>query len=137
VYDYMPGKADWIARALPLEGDKAREPRAIDFVRHDAVTCDLQTPIGEVRERVRASPFPFGVVLHDGVLLGQLRGAALAGDPDVRAESVMKPGPSTSRPDTAPDRLLTKLQAADLATAVLTDPEGRLLGVVRRDDLPS
>ena len=29
------------------------------------------------------------------------------------------------------------LRAKDLKTAVLTDPDGRLLGVVRREDLPS
>jgi hypothetical protein len=133
----MPGKADWMARALPLEGDKAHEPRAIDFVRHDVVTCDLHTPTGEVRQRVQASRFLFAFVVHDGVLLGRLRNAALSGDPGVRAESVMEPGPSTSRPDTDPATLLAKLQDADLTTAVLTDPEGRLLGVVRRDDLLS
>jgi hypothetical protein len=47
------------------------------------------------------------------------------------------PGPSTTRPDTDPHKLHAKLQEMDLTSAVLTDPEGRLVGVVRRDDLPS
>ena len=136
VYDYMPGKVDWMARALPMEGDKASKPRAIDFGCHDAVTCDLDTRIGEVRERVQASAFGFAFVVHDGVLLGRLRKAALVGDADAFAESVMEPGPSTTRPDTDPHKLRAKLETAHLTTAVLTDPEGRLLGVVRRDDLP-
>ena len=69
------------------------------------------------------------------MLLGRLRKAALQGDPQARAEDVMEPGPSTTRPDTPPDKLLATLQRANLTTAVITDPEGTLLGVVRRSDL--
>ncbi|MGI8920077.1 MAG: hypothetical protein ACR2HD_00140 [Solirubrobacteraceae bacterium] len=71
----------------------------------------------------------------DGVLFGRLRRAALEGNPDMRAEDRMELGPSTTRPDTSPDTLLTKLCGADLTIAVLSDPEGRLLGIVRRRDL--
>ncbi|HET8536994.1 MAG TPA: CBS domain-containing protein [Solirubrobacteraceae bacterium] len=133
----MPGKVDWMARGLLLEGDKARAPRAIDFARQDVVTCDLDTPVAEVRERVHESPFGFAFVVHDDVLLGRLRKAALEGHDATRAESVMEPGPSTTRPDTDPHKLRAKLEDADLTTAVLTDPEGRLLGIVRRNDLPA
>jgi CBS domain-containing protein len=132
----MAGKADWMARGLALEGDKAGEPRAIDFAARDVVTCGLRDTIGALRERVAGSPYGFAFVVgEDGVLLGRLRRAALEGDPRVRAEDVMEPGPSTSRPDMPPAQLLAKLDRAQLRTAVLTDPEGRLLGVVRRDDL--
>jgi hypothetical protein len=37
----------------------------------------------------------------------------------------------------SPAALVAKLEKADLTTAVLTDPEGRLLGIVRRTDLES
>src|SRR3954467_8468852 len=119
VYDYMPGKVDWMARALPLEGEKAADPRAIDFARQDVVTCELHDLVGAVRDRVARSPYGFAFVLTGGVLLGRLRKAALEGDPDARAEDAMEPGPSTTRPDSAPDQLLSKLQRADLTTAVL------------------
>jgi CBS domain-containing protein len=134
----MPGKVDWMARGLPLEGGKAGEPRAIDFAARDVVTCGLQDTMGAVRERVAQSRYGFAfVVSEDAVLLGRLRKAALEGDPAARAEDVMEPGPSTSRPDTPPAELLAKLDRGQLRTAVLTDPDGRLLGVVRRDDLAS
>jgi CBS domain-containing protein len=134
----MPGKVDWMARGLLLEGEKASEPRAIDFAGRDVVTCGLEETMGGLRERVARSPFGFAfVVSGDGVLLGRLRKAALEGDPADRAEDVMEPGPSTSRPDTPPGQLLAKLDRADLGTAVLSDPDGRLLGVVRRADLGS
>jgi hypothetical protein len=56
VYDYAPGKADWLARGLPREGDKAHEARAVDVVRTDVVTCDLGAEIADVRAQVDASP---------------------------------------------------------------------------------
>jgi CBS domain-containing protein len=135
VFDYTPGKVDWLARGRPVEGDKADEPRALDFARQDVVTCELSDSVGSVRERVAESAYGFAFVVADGVLMGRLRRAALEGSPDERAEAVMEPGPSTSRPDTPPGELLEKLQKADLTTAVLSDPEGRLLGVVLRADL--
>lgn len=136
VHDYMPGKVDWMARGLALEGEKAGEPRAIDFARDDVATCGLDSTMGDVRERVDTSPYGVAFVLGpDGVLLGRLRKTAMTGDPSARAEDVMEPGPSTTRPDTPPDKLLTKLQRASLTTAVLTNPDGQLLGIVRRTDL--
>ena len=125
-----------MARGLPLEGEKASEPRAIDVARTDVATCGLDDTIGSVRERAALSRYGFAFVLGPGgVLLGRLRRAALAGDADARAEDLMEPGPSTTRPDTAPDKLLAKLATADLTTAVLSDPEGRLMGIVCREDL--
>jgi CBS domain-containing protein len=136
VYDYTPGKVDWMARGLPMEGEKAGEPRAIDIARTDVVTCGLEDTIGAVRDRVADSPYGFAFVLgRGGVLLGRLRKAALETNADIKAEDVMEPGPSTTRPDTSPDKLLAKLEKVDLTVAVLTDPDARLLGIVRRGDL--
>lgn len=83
-----------------------------------------------------ASPFGFALVLCDGVLLGRLRRAALQGDAEAFAEDVMEPGPSTVRAQTDPRELRERLEKKELKTAVITDPDGRLLGVVRREDLP-
>ncbi len=138
VYDYMPSKVDWLARGLPMEGEQADAPRALRFARQDAVTCGSDETMGVVRERVVASPYGFAfVTTEEGVLLGRLRKVVLDGDPAAVAAQVMEPGPSTTRPDTPPDKLLAKLQHANLKTAVLSDPEGRLLGLVRREDLPA
>jgi predicted transcriptional regulator len=136
VYDFMPSKVDWMARGLPMEGANADAPRAIDFARQDVVTCRLDDTVGSVRPLVAASPHGFAfVTTADCILLGRLRKAALEGDADRRVGEVMEPGPSTSRPDLDPGELLAKLQKTDLTTAVLSDPEGRLLGIVRRTDL--
>jgi CBS domain-containing protein len=137
VYDYMPGKADWLARGLPREGDKAKEPHAVDYARTDAITCPPHERIRAIRDRAAASPYGFAFVTSPhGVLLGRLRTAALEGDLDPVAEAVMEPGPSTVRADTRPGELRERLQRRNLTTAVITDPDGRLLGVVRAADLP-
>jgi CBS-domain-containing membrane protein len=101
------------------------------------VTCGLDDRIGDVRPRVADSPYGFGLVVHDGdLVLGRLRMSAMkdAAD-DARAEDVMSPGPSTVRADTEAKELAEKLDAKDLKTALVTDPEGRLMGVVLRKDL--
>jgi hypothetical protein len=136
VFDYMPGKVDWLARGLPREGEKAAEPRAVDYARRDVVTCALHDPAGAVREAIEASPYGFALVLDAaGVLLGRLRRSAIDAADDGSAEALMEPGPSTVRADAAPDRLRERLERGGLQTAVVTDPDGRLLGVARRADL--
>jgi CBS domain-containing protein len=76
-------------------------------------------------------------VVHDGdIVLGRLRMSEMHdADPQARAEEVMSPGPSTVRADTEAEELAEKLDAKNLKTALVTTPEGRLIGVVLRKDL--
>jgi CBS domain-containing protein len=135
VYDYVPGKADWLAHGLPVEGDAADAPTAGRLAREDVVTCGLHDPVREVRERVERSPHGFALVASDGgVLLGRLRASAMKAS-DELAEAVMEPGPSTVRADTPAAELAERLAKRDLRTAVVSTPEGKLIGVVRRSDL--
>ncbi len=135
VYDYVPGKVDWLARGLPREGYEAAGRRAVDAILHDVATALLDDRIGDVRPRVEASPYGFALVVSDGgVLLGRLRRAALEGDPEQRASAVMEAGPSTVRPDTPLDELRARLEDRGLRSAVVTTPDGVLLGLVRRQD---
>ena len=136
VYDYVAGKADWLAHGLPTEGEQAQIPRAKDVLRRDAVTARPEEPVGVVAARVAGSPYGFAlVVAQDSTLLGRLRKAMLAGDPAARAEQVMEAGPSTVRADRPLAELAERLGSHGLHTAVVTGPDGRLLGVVRRADM--
>jgi CBS domain-containing protein len=136
LYDYVAGKADWLARALPTEGDEPRPRRAADLLRRDVATADMHERLAAVLPRVHASPYGFALVTgRGGVLLGRLRRAALEGDPAATAEQVMEAGPSTIRPDTEATALARRLRERELTTAVVTDPDGVLLGVVRLVDL--
>jgi Mg/Co/Ni transporter MgtE len=89
-----------------------------------------------VRERVAASRYGFAFVVSGGrVLLGRLRRAALEGDPTLTAEAVMERGPSTIRADKQLEPLAERMRRDDLTCLPITTPEGKPLGVVRRDDL--
>jgi hypothetical protein len=117
VYDYVAGKADWLARGLPREGEKATERRALDIAADDVVTCPLDAPVGDVRERVEASRYGFAfVVSSDGVLLGGLRRSALEQADDVIAETVMEPGPSTIRADAAIAPIVERMRSRNLTS---------------------
>jgi CBS domain-containing protein len=133
----VPGKVDWLARSLPVEGELADARTAGKLAKKNVVTATLDDRIQDVRPRVADSPYGFGLVVHDGdLVLGRLRMSAMKDAPDdARAEQIMTPGPSTVRADTEADELAKKLDAKDLKTALVTTPEGRLIGVVLRNQL--
>ena len=136
VYDYAAGKVDWRAHNLAAEGDDAEPPTAGRAARDDAVRCALEDRVGEVRARIADSPYGFALVVAPGsVLLGRLRGSALDCNPALPVEEVMEAGPSTVRPHTAASDLAKRLADRNLRWALVTDPEGRLLGVASREDL--
>ena len=137
VYDYVPGKADWLARGLPSEGTDAARPRVCALARDDVVTCSLDTRTGGLIEKIDASPYGFALVIADGgTLLGRVRRSKLAdADSVATAEDVMDPGPSTVRADLDVDELRKRLDKRDLKTALVSTPEGRLIGVVTRGAL--
>jgi CBS domain-containing protein len=135
VYDYVAGKADWLAHGLPTHGEQADVPRAKDLLRNDMVTARLGEPVDAIRQRVTRSPYGFAlVVAEDGTLLGRLGAAALESDPDATAQAVMEAGPSTVRADSKLEDLAERMRRHHLQAMAVTTPEGRLLGVLRRDD---
>ena len=100
------------------------------------VTCRLTDTIGDVAVRIRDSGYGFALVTSlSGVLLGRLRASALNIPPDTPTEQAMENGPSTVRPGTPAGELATRLRARDLTTAIITTPEGELIGIARRADL--
>ncbi len=133
VYDYTTGKADWLAHGLDTEGTQAGVLRARHALRSDVVAAVPDEPVGEVRARVAASPYGFGlVVAANGTLVGRLRAAALAADPAVPAEQVMEAGPSTVRSDRPLAELAAVMRDHDLTVMLVTSPEGWLLGLLPR-----
>jgi hypothetical protein len=135
VYDYAPGKVDWMAHSLPIEGTDADHPRGLTLMRDDVATCALDEPPDQVAHKVNATPYGFALALSPGrVVLGRVRRSRLA-DAGTSIETVMEPGPSTIRPRTTIEDLAARLARSEVRTLIVTDPEGKLLGVVRRDDV--
>jgi Mg/Co/Ni transporter MgtE len=135
VYDYAGGKLDWMAAGLPTEGTKAKQPRAADVARRDAPTCRLQDRLEGVQERVRAAGWDACVVTNDeGVVLGLLREDELGGDAALRVEEAMRPGPSTFRPFVSIEEMAHFMTEHNLETSPITTSDGRLVGLLRRED---
>ncbi len=135
VYDYVGGKSDWLAAGLSIEGDQANIPRAIDVVQRDVPTCRPSDLIGNVRDQVEAARDDVCIVTNDdGIVLGRLRLGALASDRGKAVHEVMESGPTTTRADAWLEGLVQRLYNAEVTSMLITTPEGRLLGVVYRED---
>jgi Mg/Co/Ni transporter MgtE len=136
VYDYVDGKLDWLAAGLPTEGTSAGRPRAADVARRDVPTCRLDESSGEVRDRVRAAGWDACVVVNgERVVLGLLRAEELERGGDEPIERVMRPGPSTFRPHVPIEEMAHFMTSHDLPTSPVTTSDGRLVGLLRREDV--
>jgi Mg/Co/Ni transporter MgtE len=137
VYDYTPGKVDWLAHGLPGEGMRADEPTAGSLARHDVATSPLDAATGDVRRAIADSPYGYALVLSPGgVVLARVRKSALDSLSDVDPiDTVLEPRPQTIRPHLTEAKLEERFGAYGLRTLVVTRPDGTLIGVVRRDDI--
>jgi CBS domain-containing protein len=135
VYEYAAGKLDWLAAGLPTEGTNAEKPRAGSLARKDVPTCRLDEPIGAVRARVeKAGRNACVVVNEERIVLGLLRSAELARGTDEPVEKVMRPGPSTFRPYVPIEEMAEYMIEHDMVSCPITTNEGRLVGLLRRED---
>jgi len=135
VFDYGAGKQDWLAAGLPTEGEHAGEPRAGGFARTDVPTCALDERVGEVRERVHAAGWNVCVVVNEErVVMGLLREEQLGSAGDAAVGQVMRPGPSTFRPNVPIDEMAHFMIEHDLESAPVTTSDGRLMGMLLRED---
>jgi CBS domain-containing protein len=136
VYDYVAGKKDWGSYGLPHEGTNVPARTAADVAHRDVPTCNLEDDLTAVRERVRAAGWDTCIVVNEqGVVLGRLGRKAIASDSAETVEQAMTPGPSTVRPSIGTDALLERIRDRDLTSFLVTTPDARLVGLVRRADL--
>ena len=135
VYRYAPGKADWLAAGLPTEGRRANTPRAANVARRDAPTCSPDEEVAEAAQRARRAGWDTCMVVNDErVVLGRLRGAALDTTDERPVDEVMEEGPTTTRADDDLGALVARMGRRNVRAIVVTDPDGRLVGVLRFDD---
>jgi CBS domain-containing protein len=131
----VDGKLDWLAAGLTIEGTNAERPRAGDVARRDVPTCRLDEPIGAVGERVGAAGWDACVVVNQGgVVLGLLRSEELGKGGDEPVERIMRPGPSTFRPHVSIGEMAHYMVEHDLPNAPVTTSDGRLVGLLTKED---
>jgi CBS domain-containing protein len=136
VYDLRTGIQDWMGAGLPTEGSNAERPRLVDVVRRDVPTCVLSELVGDVRDRVTAAGWNACVVTNDDrVVLGLLRAEELDSDAGLAVERVMRPGPSTFRPFVSVEEMARTMTERNLENSPVTTSDGKLVGLVRREDV--
>jgi Mg/Co/Ni transporter MgtE len=134
VYDYVAGKADWIAAGRATDGPDASTRRAGGVADSGVMTCRLEDQAGEVARRLRAAGTDTAVVVDaDNTVLGRLRLGRFTEDRTAVGDA-MEEGPATVRASEPLDELLTRMRAHRAAQVLVTTPEGQLLGIVRGVD---
>jgi CBS domain-containing protein len=136
VYDYVPGKVDWLAHNLEVEGERIYAPTVGRVMRDDAVRCAPTDRVADVLKLIKPSAYPFALVTTaDGCVLGRAPASALDPASEEPVWDVAEPGPKTFRPHHSVETVAKHLAEKDLRWAIVTTPEGRLLGVASREDL--
>jgi Mg/Co/Ni transporter MgtE len=98
----------------------------------------LTERLGVVQERVRAAKWNACVVIDENhVVLGLLRSSELGGMADLLIDQVMRPGPSTFRPFVSVEEMAAFMMEHDLESSPITTSDGRLVGLLRREDAAS
>jgi len=137
VYDFVGGKAEWIASGLPVEGEGPHYPLVGEVARRDLVhECRVGSQVAESRAAIAESGHNYCVVLNDhDILMGRLRKGHLADGNDNIVENVMETGPTTVRATESAATLLKRMRTRDVPAVLVTTPKGRFVGIARRSDL--
>jgi CBS domain-containing protein len=135
VYDFVPGKLAWLAMGWPREGTAAAVPNAGEIARRGTPTCALDDWVADVRATVlEAGRNVCIVVSPEGVVQGRLRGRAVEETPEATAEQAMELGPMTICPSERLEPLVQRMHRRGVATIVVSDLKGRLVGILYRED---
>ena len=133
VHHYVAGKADWLAAGLLTVTAGDRPARVADLMARDVATCAPGDRVADVVARLERQSDGICVVVNDArVVQGRLRLDRV--DPaDARlVEEVMEPGPVTVRADAPLAGTIERMRDRKAASVIISDPDGVLLGVLRR-----
>jgi CBS domain-containing protein len=135
VHEYKAGKVDWMAAGLPAEGRWAAEPTVGSVMHRDVPRFGLEDRAGLILERLHAEGSAWAAIVNSkGILLGRVRAGSIR-EPDQAAAEIMEEGPATYRPNVPIEELLNRMQERHFDQAFVTDPDGRLRGLVKMRDL--
>jgi len=136
VYDYMAGKADWLAADLPFEGTAQL---AGMFTRRGVATAAEGTPAAAVLGLLEAQGFgPVLVLNQAGVVMGAAyRDGLVAAPGEAAVGTVMRFGVSTVRPSEDAAALAQRMGHRRVTRVVVTRSDGTLVGLLFAADVPA
>jgi CBS domain-containing protein len=136
VFFYKPGKLDWVSAGLPVEGTAAGIPNLGTVARRDVASCRPDEPISAIKARMASDPTgPCPVLNEQRIVLGLLRSDAIKANGARTVEEAMISGPVTFRPNVALEEIDRYLTDHKIGHAVVTTPEGELIGLASADDV--
>jgi hypothetical protein len=133
VHDYVAGRRDWQEAGLPMEGTDVRAPTVADATTLDPPTCGPDDTVGTARALLGEST-QVVVVNPSGVILGVMRKESWESPDNVAVGEVMRLGPSTVRPGSSLGPLVERMRRKETESVLVSDPEGRIIGVLHRED---
>lgn len=129
VYDYTLGRTDWETAGLPMEGTDVRGPIVADASTHDPPTATVDETVGTARQRLEGDT-QVVVINDESVVVGVLRKESWDAADDTQVGDAMRLGPGTVRPGTQLGPLVGRMERKDVESVLVTDAEGRLIGVM-------
>jgi Mg/Co/Ni transporter MgtE len=98
-------------------------------------TCHADDRLQDVCDALVGSGWETCFVVDDRrVVLGRLGRRAIRGRENLSAEDAMTPGPSTIRPSARLEAVVERMRRQKLATLPVTTSDGRLVGLLLRED---
>ena len=136
VYDYVAGKADWLAADLPFEGTAQL---AGMFTRRGVGTAAEGTPAAEALGLLEGQGFgPVLVLNQAGVVMGAAyRDGLVAAPGEAAVGTVMRFGVSTVRPSEDAAALAHRMGHRRVTRVVVTRSDGTLVGLLFAADVPA
>ena len=136
VYEYVAGKAGWLAADLPFEGTAEL---AGMFTRRGVATVGERTPVAEASRLLGAQGFGPVLVLNqaDVVMGAAYRHILESAAADAEVGTVMRFGVSTVRPSEDATALAHRMGHAEVTRVVVTRSDGTLVGLFFAGDVNS
>ena len=134
VYDYVASKAAWLADGYHGEGLLRDEERAEAATRRDVPRLTPGAKLGDLASVI--DDWEVVVVTGaDGVVVGVVRAEAVGITDAVTVDAVMQTAPATVRPSISIRELAQRMDEDGQRHVVVTTLGGKLIGLVRRNDL--
>jgi CBS domain-containing protein len=127
VYDFVVGKAYWLASGRPTI--RSNEIARVGSSVTPAATALIDDPVAAIRQSMVGSLSDVVVVDERRIVLGRVRSSDLdaAGGTDLMGQ-IMRLGPTTIRPDELVNAVTERMADRGVGSLLVTRPTGELIG---------